>query len=300
MPFENVKKTKSTGNPSVKEKLGKYFEGVSNSRYHSDKEFYSSSQLKKAIQSPFNFYHEVINPSVPNLKASGMDNPLDWGSLVHAILLEPETVPNEFAILKTIDDNGDKRDFRKKEHKDYKKAFELANKGKIVLSDNAYKKAVKACNNVKKYIKANELLEAKGKPEMSGYFKDEFSGLHLRFRPDRLVTDYNGKTAIVDVKTTQSISKKDFYKDAVYKYHYDLSAYMYLQGHQFVSGEIIQDFYFLCVENKAPYAVAVYKASPEFLQSGAKKYIRALKNIKEAINIKSGENLNYQSEIEEL
>jgi hypothetical protein len=85
--------------PVKTDKIGNYHEGISNSDYHADKEFYSSSQLKNAIDSSASFRYYLENgkdeetaPWTPSVFRA-----MDYGSLVHALLLEPHVVRDEFA-----------------------------------------------------------------------------------------------------------------------------------------------------------------------------------------------------------
>ena len=68
---------------------------------------------------------------------------------------------------------------------------------------------------------------------------------------------------------------------------------MYIDGHAKITGEILDQFYFLCVENVAPYKVAVYKASKSFLDGGDAKYKRAVHNVQIALGT-NNKNIQFQ------
>lgn len=260
------------------ELLNNYHEGISNNDYHANKEFFSSSQLKNAIESyaTFRYYMEngkkdedVWSPTKINSK--------DFGTLVHTLLLEPENLMDEFLFIDVVGKN-----FRTKEGKEYKaKMLSLAeSSNKIPMAAHGLEKARKCVESVRKHDFANKLMTCPGRPELSGYFKEENSDLLMRFRPDRLV-DLDEGSAIVDVKTTQNI--EEFNKIANWTFHYDLSAYMYIQGHKQLTGEEVP-FFFLVVESETPYRTAVYKASKQFLDRGMKKFNIAVENVLYALD----------------
>lgn len=276
----------------INSKMGKYLPSIDNEIYHNDTYFLSSSQVKKAVKNPFIFKDAIIDGNAKPLNRS-MDCALDWGTLVHTMLLEPHLVDEEIAIMDT-----EGLDFRRKADKEYKANFLAENKGKLVVSRKAFNNACKAVENVMSYGPSKELIEAKGLAELSGYCVHPFYKQPIRIRPDKLIPDFKGRRVIVDVKTTQFIDMNDFKYKAVLSLGYDVSAGMYVHADKVISGKDVDDFYWLCVQNTAPYAVAVYRVSEETMNTGTQKYNNAMTNIKDAYSI--GENLTFQSEIEEL
>lgn len=272
--------------------LGKYHTGISNNDYHAMKEFYSSSQLKNAKESPatFRWYLENKNASKTEWSPSYTDAK-DFGSLVHCLLLEPHKVKDEFIFMDTIGVN-----FRTTEGKALKGKFMgMAEKsGKILMAATDLEKARFCKEAALAHPFARKLLEAQGQAEISGFYKDETSGLHLRFRPDRLLM---GMGIIMDIKTTQDIEK--FEQVAKWTFSYDLSAYMYLEGNKHLTGEMF-DFYFLVIESQAPFRVAVYKASKDFLAVGRSKFTRALESVKIAMSQTFTPTIYQKADYEEI
>lgn len=275
----------------INDKLNKYIEGISNSKYHSDTNFLSSSQVKQAVESHANF-RWLHNFKKQEESKWTPDSAKDFGSLVHALVLEPEVIDSEFAFI-----DLDGRNMRLKENQKYKALFLETNANKIVLTGESKERAHVCEVALKEHKFLNSLLEADGKAELSGFYRDDFYNRELRFRPDKLIRDYNGKDVILDLKTTRDI--ESFVKDAKWKYHYDLSAFMYCEGHLKITGNV-PDFYFGVVESNSPHRVAVYKASDEFLQQGRKKYAKAMMNIDIAMGAKP-EHIQWQeAEWEEI
>lgn len=252
------------------EKLNTYIEGINNEDYHADRDYVSSSQLKKAIDSHANYRYEMSKPRVETRWKK--DNAMDFGSLVHCLLLEPEMLDKEFAF---IDVEG--RQFRSKEDKAYLARLLDLHKGKIILPNSAMPKAKICVESALSHPFFKKMLECSGEAEMSGYFQDDFYSIPQRFRPDRKLYDLDGLPAILDVKTTGYFD--NFAKIAKWDLHYDLSAAMYVEGNKKVTGEADVPFYFGVVETVPPFRSAVYKASDRFLEAGFVKYRKALSNV---------------------
>lgn len=250
--------------------LNTYVKGIDNNAYHADKGFLSSSQLKKAVESHGTFRYEMSKSYED--KKWDKNNPMDLGSLVHCLLLEPEMLDKEFGF---IDIEG--RSFRTNVDKAYLAQSLAHHEGKIVLSNCRKKVAQEMAASALRHPFLAKMLSAPGEAEMSGYYRDDFYGIDLRFRPDRKIFDLDGKPAILDLKTTRNLDV--FIKDAKWDRDYDLSAHMYIVGNEQVTGEKDVPFYFGVVESVAPYRVAVYKCSEKFLEQGKRKYNKALGNV---------------------
>lgn len=286
---EHTMEINNLNNGSPTSKLGKYFSSISNNDYHSDKDFLSSSQIKNAVESHANFRWLNLMKEKKEEKWDA-NNSKDFGSLVHAYLLEPHVIKKEFAFM---DLEG--RNMRLKENQKYKAMFLETNSNKIVLTNEANDRAQVCEAAALGHPFLKKLLEAEGHPELSGYFRDEFYRKELRFRPDKLIENFEGKDVILDIKTCHDIER--FISDAKWKWHYDLSAYMYLQGHKFITDNTA-DFYFGVVESQSPYRVAVYKASDDFLDMGRKKYAKAMNNIDLAMGAKPDQIIWQEAEWE--
>lgn len=267
----------------MESKLNTYIEGIGNNEYHADKDFLSSSQLKYAVKDHGNFNYMMAHRED---REKTVDSAMDFGSLVHAMLLEPHTVETDFVFMDT-----DGRNWRTKVDREYKAQFMAGAGDKMVLSYTAKKRAEQCAANAMAHPFFNKLLTAPGIPEASGFYEDDFYKLKLRFRPDRLITDLDGGSAILDVKTTANI--KDFERKAKYDFNYDLSAHMYIKGDLAIRKVLDVPFYFGVVESQPPYRVAVYKASDQFLYNGMKKYTSALSNVKIARNMPA-DNIRFQ------
>ena len=115
---------------------------MTNAEYHAS-EGISSSNLKLLAESPIHLKHKDLF----RMESKAFD----FGSLVHALVLEPETVDDEFAISPTFD-------LRTKAGKEAKTEFEARHGAKIILSRDDMDMAEKMAQNV---VRAAEAIAAK-------------------------------------------------------------------------------------------------------------------------------------------
>jgi exodeoxyribonuclease VIII len=124
-------------------------------------------------------------------------------------------------------------------------------------------------NSVYAHPLARELLIG-GMAEQSYFATDPETGVKVRCRPD-----YSNHGLLIDLKTTTDASAEGFARSA-YAYRYYQQAAFYTDVFQWAGGGPVFDFYFIAVEKVAPFAVQVFKASPQFIARGREAYRAAL------------------------
>ena len=103
-----------------------------------------------------------------------------------------------------------------------------------------------------------DIIHLNHKIEASVFAQDEDTGLPLKARPDLWVEDHT----LVDVKTTDDATVEGFSRTVTsFGYHIQAAHYLEMTG--------AENFIFVAVERKAPYAVGIYKLDAEWLQAGA-------------------------------
>ena len=214
---------------------------MTNSEYHTS-EGISSSSLKLLSESPVHLKHKHL---------FRMDSKaFDFGTLVHALVLEPETVDDEFAILP-------KFDLRTKAGKEAKAEFEALHGTKTILSTDDMVTAEKMAQNV--VMIAGGLL-MNGVAEQS-FFAEE-DGLILKCRPDYYI---QAAGVVVDLKTTADISEFGIRKSLT-NYHYHWSAVWYMKVLNLL-GLPAKKFVFIFVEKTAPHMVKIRELTPDTLET---------------------------------
>jgi exodeoxyribonuclease VIII len=116
------------------------------------------------------------------------------------------------------------------------------------------------------------LLGLPGKAETTHMWTDAATGLQCKCRPDWLTDD--GRI-MVDVKTTENASPREFAR-SIAQWRYHVQAAWYLDGIEQATGTRPEQFLFICVEKKAPFACAVYAADAEMIAAGAQTVARDL------------------------
>jgi exodeoxyribonuclease VIII len=194
------------------------------------------------------------------------------GSGLHTATLEPETFKNEFIV-------APKCDRRTKEGKAIYEAFLSTSEGKTVLSDDQMEIIQGMKDSILSHPVARAMLSG-GEAEYSYYAEDPITGIVRKCRPD-----YHNGGALIDVKSTQDASFEAFAKQ-VGNLGYHIQAAYYLDTFNASQGTDYKDFFFIAVENKAPFAVAVYRLPEKYIEQGRIEYKKALKALSDFL--KSG------------
>jgi hypothetical protein len=244
--------------PSPGVSSGSYlFEDLPAHIYHADRDALSSSLIKPLLISPAHFQASLANP----FKRT---DAMDFGSLLHLLVLEPQLVESEVAVFPGIKDGRD-ADF---------KSFAQANSAKLVVDEDTFASGLclvpKILERKYKGKAIGKYLEESSR-EVSLYYTDPITGLLIRTRPDIYHPDVT-----FDLKTTRCSTGPDFVRDAV-SLHYDLSSFMYSLGRSLFEGtQKPKPFIFLTVETFTPHSVSVVEAGASFLNNGARKYQECL------------------------
>ena len=235
-----------------------------NDEYHATDDI-SSSNIKTALKSMGKYKAQINGDSV--FKATPA---MDLGTLVHALVLEPHTFADQFAV-------SEKFDGRTKVGKAGKAAFILANEGKIIVDVEQMEVAQAMAKAVMDHPEVKAILAVAGiKFEHSGFCIDHDTRLRVKYRPD-IRTDH----FIADLKSCKDASKIEFMK-AILNFSYHISAAHYLKCDHELFGTTHGQFIFICVENTFPYEVAVYTLKSAAIDEGYDQCAKALNMVKDA------------------
>lgn len=207
---------------------------------------------------------------------------LAFGKLYDCMLLEPETLKDRFLRLddSTILDKlaGSFKNPRVSgAYKKWKAEQEalVADKGVDLVSMNDWNVATNMVSRLRtsqvvdvytgELVPVSHYLNGDVQHEINAWIEDV---------PVRGFLDVHSKenVFITDSKSTRSIHG---FRWDVGNFCYDIQAYIYSE----VMG--VNDFYWVVQEKTSPYLCGVYKASPETLEQGKKKFWSAIGNIRE-------------------
>lgn len=202
---------------------------------------------------------------------------LTFGSLYDCLLLTPEKVNEQFAV---IEEDAEMMAKLEKDYKNprstkvYKDWFESAsneatNKGLTIVSEEDWNQAIEMINR----LDSSQVYDGENLRMVRSYLEGDSQGEIMSWIGDipvRGFMDVHGDGFISDSKTTRSIHG---FKYDVFSFCYDIQAYIYTE----TMG--IKDFYWVVQDKSKPYLCGVYKASPQTLESGKNKFNSAIRNI---------------------
>jgi hypothetical protein len=235
---------------------------MNNTDYHAHAAI-SKSHLDQVARSPLHYFARYLDPNrvVPEPTPA-----MAIGSAVHTHVLELDQWDARYVSA------PDGIDRRTKAGKAEWEAFTTAATGRTVLPKADADLVMRMAHSVFSHPAAAMLLALPGKAETTHMWTDAATGLECKCRPDWLTDDCR---LLVDLKTTEDASPRGFSRSIV-QWRYFLQASWYLDGVEQATGTRPEQFIFITVEKKAPYAVAVYAADAEMIAAGAQTAARDL------------------------
>lgn len=214
----------------------------------------SKSLMTKALKSPAHYRAAVDGLHEEPTKA------MQIGTVTHTAILEPHLLDSIVAV------RPDGLSFVSKEGKQWK----ADNADKIILDYQEMADIRNMADSVRRHP-SFEVSHIDNKIEASVFAEDEETGLPLKARPDLWA---EGIGVILDIKTTDDASEEAFLRTILkFAYHVQAAHYIEMTG--------ATDFVFIAVERNAPYAVAAYRLSPEWLELGFETRRRAIRIVHE-------------------
>jgi|694.fasta_scaffold93782_7 hypothetical protein len=218
------------------------------SEYHAH-EAVSNSLISKILKSPAHARAYLDGATDEQTPA------MAFGTAFHMAVLEPVRFAESYSVFDM--------DGRTKEGKAAKQA--MLDSGQTIISATDWDTIQGMCVSILRNPTASSLL-TDGVSESSYFWTDKDTGLECKCRPD---FQSNGTPYIVDLKSTEDASPAGFARSiAAYGYHRQAAHYM--------AGTGAEKFYFVAVEKKAPFAVAVYELDALALDQGWREVRRAL------------------------
>lgn len=213
---------------------------------------------------------------------------LRFGSIYDKLLFEPQLFDKEFVVFnddKITAEIGGRAPRSTKKYKEWLKehTMKATTDGKSVVNNNDYRQAMEMIERLDKTPVRDEFLNGEYQVEFNSFI-DGVQGDDI---PVRGFLDCKGDGYISDSKTTQRMSG---FRYDVFKFGYDIQAYIYCRVFD------VQDYYWVVQEKAFPYAVGVYKATPQTIESGERKFNTAVEKIKAYLNgsLISSAYYNYQ------
>lgn len=229
-------------------------EPMENADYHRHPAV-SKSHLDLIARSPLHYWARYLDPKRVELEPTAA---MTIGSALHTHVLELDQWDARYV---TAPDGIDRRT---KTGKEAWADFIAGSAGKTVLSAADAEQVMQMGRAILSHPAAAMLLGLPGEAETTHMWTDEATGLECKCRPDYLSSD--GRI-VVDLKTTEDASPAGFRK-SISSWRYHCQAGWYTNGLLEATGTRPDQFIFVVVEKKPPYAVAVYAADEEMIAAG--------------------------------
>lgn len=243
----------------MNDQLHGFIEDMPNDDYHRAKGV-SKTGLDKIDRSPAHYRWPKKRSSTRNMEI---------GTAIHTAILEPERFAIDYKVAE-----ADKR--TEKAYKEIAKE----NGGECTLTTPESIGVIGMQKSVQANVAASHILNMPGKPELSAFVTDPETGIQIRARYD-WITD-NG--IVLDVKKTQDLRK---FNRSVMDYRYHVQDAMYSHIYELLTGEKLQAFLFLAVEEDSPHSSKVFELDETAKEIGFHYYRKNLRTYAECIN--SGE-----------
>ena len=200
---------------------------------------------------------------------------MQFGTIIHKMLLEPDTFTKEFAIFEGARRAG-------KQWVEFKEQ----NEGKTLIKQQELDDANRIINNAMLHPVLTEMMQNKVDTEI----KLEWQHKDVNFKGFAdLLTTFNGRKCIVDIKTTNDAGKR-FERDLYYN-DYKMQLAMYQDQYDKET-----DAYIVAIETTTPFNVQIYKLDESLLFKGWMDYDYCTDKFKEW----NGEPQGYSSDIVEV
>lgn len=202
---------------------------------------------------------------------------LEFGTLVHSVLLEPDKAANAYVALDPYA-IGVKADGTPADNPRATKAWKTAvakakNDGHQVVAPQDWEKANRMADAIRKHPDASEILEMCPHREVSAYAELE-PGVIIRGRFDLF-----GPGVIADAKSLINANPADFGRLAYdYGYHISDAAYLLIAE---LLGLDVDRFLFINVEKEpnlaGDYRVSVVELTPRAIAKGRREFLEAVR-----------------------
>jgi len=234
-------------------------ENMPNADYHAA-DGISKSGLDLIARSPAHFRYSAPRTASRNMEI---------GTAIHTAILEPERFASEYMLLRDVDDRRASA---------YKEAAKIYGGERTLTSSEADKVA-----GMQEAVWSNPeavafLRNQITRREVSFFTTDPITGVKVKARFDATCG-----IAGLDLKKTQD-ARPEFFIKSIWNYRYHVQQAFYSDVFEWETGESLDDFRFLAVEEDAPNACKLYRLPHDLVAHGRKLYRTALNTYAECLN----------------
>ena len=200
---------------------------------------------------------------------------MQLGIATDMAVFEPERFARSYAVWTGFDEDGKKKVRNGK----YWEAFQQANAGKIILTQDEYDSALNMRRVVESDPLAMSYLES-GTAQDTLIWRDKETGILCKGRTDWNTSD----DRLADLKTAKSVIPWQFCRDGA-KLHYHVKMSWYADGLEQILGKPPREVVLISVENVGCHDVVVYDMDDEqVLDYGRSEYRTWLATLEDCLS----------------
>jgi PDDEXK-like domain of unknown function (DUF3799) len=211
----------------------------------------NGSSLIHMRRSPMKYRHERDNPTPPSPA-------MLLGVATHRMILEPDRI-NDFAVWGTLPEE------KVRNGKVWERFKEL-NAGATIITVAERDAMVGMAVGARKNVPIMKYANAKGRCEVSMFWRDSVSGRRYKGRVDKIVEGH----VIADLKTTRDCRSFQFGAQA-FQLGYHVKMAMYWWGYKAIEGHEPK-MRLLAIEPRKPHESAVYRVTKDVLIQGMEEW----------------------------
>jgi len=214
---------------------------------------------------------DLIHRSPAHFKYAPSREPsraMEMGTAIHTAILEPERFKTEYMLLENV------KDRRQSEYKDAVKQY---GSERVLVSGEAVKVSAMQ-ESIYANKQAADLLNKSGFSELSFFAKSPVTGVLCKCRFDYLTAD----GIAIDIKKTQD-AQADSFSKSIANYRYYVQQAFYSDVFLWATGQALNDFLFLAVEEEAPNCTKLWRLTQESETLGRLEYEADLDNYSECV-----------------
>lgn len=199
-----------------------------------------------------------ISPATARSGFKEQTEAMIMGSLVHCLVLQPETFAPEYAIEPVVDK-------RTKAGKEELEAFLIANDDKTTISQDDYDKALNMRDSVLNVI--GDFLDMPDAIiEHAAFWKDSRTGTLCKCKPDVYIPSLG---LAIDLKTTSGFATADDFGKSVKSFRYHVQQAFYTQGLE-ANGFSVNHFLFVPVSKGISANCRAFRLDESVVELGKK------------------------------
>lgn len=247
--------------------------------YHADKTAVGSGGLRLMLDSPKAFYMGYFLGHEKEVT-----DEMRLGRMIHLAVLEGTKFKERYKIMPEFSGYTQKGELTTnpncKEVKDKRERW-LSDlpKDAIVTTQEEIEMITGIIDGIMEHQDA-KLLFSNGRPEVTGYYRDEETGIRCKVRIDFLPNNF---LMPVDLKSTKSSNKRLFGTQAA-RMRYDIQAFMYMEAIRQIEKINPIMLPFIAVEKKWPWECGVFPYHDGQLIQAEIDYHNALRKLKKCID----------------